>query len=447
MDSKRSYVIQSRTDSELDRNDFMVTHMDQNMAFQWATKNSTEFEKVRVLEQFRAVYKQYRKQWRGAVESAQSASCAQSPTSNSKLQLLCLNIEIAAICDLACPFCYRQSIATPDKIIDDELYYQLVDQAVEMNVPSIKYNWRGEALLHPRLPKFIAYAKQSGIIDTIINTNAVTLDEKKSEAIIDSGLDHLIYSFDGGSAETYNKLRPGRFHDNRFELVYENIKNFKKIRDRNGAKFPRTKIQMILTAETFKEKEKFFELFDEYVDDVSVKAYTERGGSLDDLGPYNRNSLISYLSENELPQDTPFWKDIHGDIFVSTGRLPCEQPFQRLMATYDGEVSMCCYDWDLAHPVGFVSDRSFDDRDRDYRTVFERAKIGSKGFESMAAVTMPKRYYQPSQKIQSLDEIWNGKEIDYIRRQHLLGNSDKLKVCKDCVFKEQYHWKNISKTT
>ena len=78
---------------------------------------------------------------------------------------------------------------------------------------------------------------------------------------------------------------------------------------------------MILTAETFKEKEQFFELFDDYVDDVSVKAYTERGGSLDDLGSDDRNSLISYLHEKELLREMP----ISGQVSRAKGRESTNQ--------------------------------------------------------------------------------------------------------------------------
>ena len=49
-------------------------------------------------------------------------------------------------------------------------------------------------------------------------------------------------------------------------------------------------------------------------------------------------------------------KNIDGEIFISEKRLPCEQPFQRLLISYDGIVSMCCYDWGNQHPVGFIDD-------------------------------------------------------------------------------------------
>ena len=52
--------------------------------------------------------------------------------------------------------------------------------------------------------------QKKGILEVIINTNATSLT-KKSEELIDSGLDYIIYSFDGGSKATYEKMRPGRF--------------------------------------------------------------------------------------------------------------------------------------------------------------------------------------------------------------------------------------------
>ena len=52
------------------------------------------------------------------------------------------------------------------------------------------------------------------------------LTKTNPESIIKSGLDFMIYSFDGGTKQTYEKMRPGRFKKNNFEAVYNNIKNF-----------------------------------------------------------------------------------------------------------------------------------------------------------------------------------------------------------------------------
>ena len=117
-----------------------------------------------------------------------------------------VDIETAAICDLACPHCYREYILTPDKIMKFENYKKIIDEISELKVPSIKFNWRGEPLLHPKLPEFIKYAKMKGILETIINTNATHLNEKKSEELIEAGLDLIIYSFDGGSKKLMKKI-------------------------------------------------------------------------------------------------------------------------------------------------------------------------------------------------------------------------------------------------
>ena len=98
---------------------------------------------------------------------------------------LCLDIEVASVCDLACPFCYREHIVTPDKVIDEKLCYELIDQAAELKIPSIKFNWRGEPLLHPKLSNFIKYAKEKGILETIINTNATNLTIENSNKLIE----------------------------------------------------------------------------------------------------------------------------------------------------------------------------------------------------------------------------------------------------------------------
>ena len=240
-----------------DRNSYMLNHMDENKAYKYEIDKSN-INKDDILKSYRNRFINYRKNWLN-----QPKKCIQKKYSNEDLKKknilpLCLDIEVASICDLACPFCFREFIVTPDKIIDDSFCYNLIDQAADLKIPSIKFNWRGEPLLHPKLPEFIDYAKNKGILETIINTNATTLTKKLSEKLIKSGLDFMIYSFDGGSAKTYEKNRPGRFKKNNFEKVYNNIVNFKSIKEKMNAKFPFTKIQMILTKETFNEQKKIF---------------------------------------------------------------------------------------------------------------------------------------------------------------------------------------------
>ena len=96
--------------------------------------------------------------------------------------------------------------------------------------------------------------KRKRNLETIINTNATQLNAKKSKELIEAGLDLIIYSFDGGSKETYEKNRPEGLKKNTFEEVYKNIKTLKSCKNELKTLFPFTKIQMLLTEETFEEK-------------------------------------------------------------------------------------------------------------------------------------------------------------------------------------------------
>ena len=187
----------------------MLNFMHQNKAYQFnLTDNQSDNNEL--LRKLKKDYAKYRSDWKDQPKRIIRDKFSNHEIKKQNIFPLCVDIETAAVCDLACPFCYRQFIATPDKIISEELCYKIIDQAAEMNVPSIKFNWRGEPLLHPKLSNFIKYAKKKGILETIINTNATKLNTSISKKLIESGLDILIFSFDGGT-KTYEKLRPGRF--------------------------------------------------------------------------------------------------------------------------------------------------------------------------------------------------------------------------------------------
>jgi len=421
----------------VDRVEFTTNNFEHNKAYQFNLhkhKNKKKF-----LKKLKNDYLKYRTNWKDQPKNAIEKKMLSAQLKKFKITPLCLDIEVASICDLACPFCCREYVATPDKIINEQFCYDLIDQASEMQIPSIKFNLRGEPLLHPKLPNFIKYAKKQGILETIINTNATNLNKKLAIKLIESGLDLIIYSFDGGTKETYEKMRPGRFKANQFEKVYENIKNFHKMKKKLSSKFPYTKIQMIMTKDTSTEINSFFELFSDYVDDVTTTPYLERGGNLDDL---NSNELKKYkelLNNNNLPMGTHYIKDIFGNIQISKGRIPCEQPYQRLLVTYEGKVAMCCEDWGAKHPVGYVDQKTFNNK-KDYLEVMKRVKENKKGFELLKNIKMPEKLNSPKRHVKKIKDIWFGDEIDKVRKKHIYNESEKIKICKNCTTKDVYKW-------
>lgn len=419
-----------------DRTSYMLDNIEKNASF----SNYKNKNKNAVKNLLSSKFIKYRDNWKNQPQDIINKKSFGKDLLVNNFTPLCIDIEIAAICDLACGFCYRESLATPDKIIKPKLFYKLIDQASAIGVPSVKLNWRGEPLLHPKICEFISYAKQKGILEVIINTNATNLTKKMSEELIKSGLDYMIFSFDGGTKETYEQMRPGRFKKNKFEDVYKNIKNFSRQKETMGAKFPRTKIQMILTEKTFDEQENFFKLFSNCVDEVTVTQYSERGGNFNDLKPDEKKTYKNLLEFYNLPEGTPYLKDSDGNMKISLSRRPCEQPFQRLMITYDGRVAMCCFDWGAMHTIGYVDEMSFADLDKDKYEVLEKIKKNKKGFELMQFVKMPPKFNLPEKKVSTLIEIWTGLELEKVHRTHSLNKVDDLKICKGCTFKDTYNW-------
>lgn len=421
-------------DKRLNREEYMLKYIEQNKAIGFYKK---KYGEQNALNYLKNEYVKYRKSWK-----AQPEEYISKQKDLMDVPPLCVDIETASICDLACPFCYRSFIATPDKVMDFDFGISLIDQIANLKVPSMKFNWRGEPLLHPKLEELISYAKLNGIIETLINTNATKLNEKRAHKIINSGLDHLIYSFDGGSKDSYEKNRPGRFSNNSFEQVYANIKGFKRIRDSIGSKFPRTKIQMILTEETYKEQQSFLELFWDYVDEVTVTQYSERGGGLSDLTSIDRDKVVNkatnlgYKSFEKLN----YMKTGSGEFFISQGRKPCEQPFQRLLITYDGRVSMCCYDWGAKHTVACLKDLP-EDPNYDKNEPLSKSRNNSPSFKKLKSIELPKQYVKFPNKASSLKEAWNSKVIKSVRKLHASGKVDSINICENCSFKDTYEWK------
>ena len=184
---------------------WMTDNMLKNKSFIYFSKAMNQKEKEKLLNKFKKDYVDYRRKWKENLKIAIKHNSIGKSFEDSEITPQCIDIEVASICDLACPHCYRQFISTPDKIMTKELAFRIIDQASEMKVPSMKFNWRGEPLLNPSLTEIIDYAKRKGVLETIINTNATKLNSDMSNKIIDSGLDLMIYSFDGGTKKVMKK--------------------------------------------------------------------------------------------------------------------------------------------------------------------------------------------------------------------------------------------------
>jgi hypothetical protein len=94
----------------------MIEYMSDNKAYVYAKEAAGGDPDGKLLESFRERFRWYRHAWRASPRYSVENRLIGDRFRDQKLIPLCIDIEVAAVCDLACPFCYRQSIATPDKI-------------------------------------------------------------------------------------------------------------------------------------------------------------------------------------------------------------------------------------------------------------------------------------------------------------------------------------------
>ena len=164
----------------------------------------------------------------------------------------------------------------------------------------------------------IRYAKEKGILEVQFNTNAMLLTPARSEALIDAGLDRLIFSLDGVDPHAFERLRPGA----KYETIVKNIRDFVKIRDARGATSPTTRVQMTTSEANVNMAGEYVRLWRDVVNRIgfNLERKPQQAG-----GPSKEGAREQY---------------------------PCPQLHQRMAVYYNGDTVMCCGDWHKRYLLG-----------------------------------------------------------------------------------------------
>lgn len=252
---------------------------------------------------------EYRKKWR---ENPETFHVGNFP--------LFLDIEVTSVCNLKCPFCATTFRSNKIKkgFIEFEIVKKIIDEGAGNGLYGVKFNIRGEPLLHPRIAEFVKYAKQKNMIDVYFNTNAMLLTRKIAQELIIAGLDRLSISFEGFTKNVYEKYRSGA----KYETVLKNIEMFQTIKSKMGVKYPKIRIQTVLLPELKESFEEYKQFWSSRVDEVGFLDYKEMK---------NKKKGIEYS-----------WA--------------CPQIWQRMAVWWDGTILPCNHDDDSLLALGNVKD-------------------------------------------------------------------------------------------
>ena len=241
----------------------------------------------------------------------------------------CLQIEPSSICNYRCVFCYQTDteLTRPKNshmgTMSLELFKQVIDQA-EGNCEAVTLASRGEPLICKEIEAMLAYVRGK-FLALKINTNASFLDERKAHALLQSGVNTLVFSADAAVEPLYSQLRV----NGKLDKVLANIQQFQQIRARH---YPDTKLITRVSGVRISESQNLDEM--------------ERfwGGLVDQ---------VAFVDYN--PWENTYQRPL------SEVTLPCTDLWRRTFVWFDGTVNPCDVDYLSTLAVGNVNSATLSD--------------------------------------------------------------------------------------
>lgn len=122
-------------------------------------------------------------------------------------------------CNLKCVSCNCWRETTRDELSTEE-WCDVIDQLGEAGILKVNFTG-GEPLLRADTPLLMRRAVAAGVSDLHLNTNAILLDERRRDAVLDAGVRSFNISVDGATPELHDRLRG---QQGAFETTVERIR-------------------------------------------------------------------------------------------------------------------------------------------------------------------------------------------------------------------------------
>ena len=231
-------------------------------------------------------------------------------------------IELTNYCNSACVMCPHRKMTRKKEHMKFEMFKKIIDEIKDYPQGLIWTHLFGEPLLHPHLFDFIKYAKDVGI-KVGVSTNCMLLNKKMSKKLLDTYLDNIILCLDAYHPNIYEKLRVGLDY---FKVV-KNITDFLKLK--GDRKKPYIQLQFVKNYLNENEIKlfKFYWKGTKGIDEIRILDSTDWAGQVD-------------------------------KVFDSIGkrkRKPCSVLWHYLAIHSDGNVTICCTDYDGKIKLGNVN--------------------------------------------------------------------------------------------
>ncbi|HAS89070.1 MAG TPA: hypothetical protein DCS48_07165 [Desulfovibrio sp.] len=262
---------------------------------------------------------EYRKHWDNA----------KNIESSGPLQI---DFELLDNCNQRCIMCPRGYLSDSDEYslntnarlsVDD--MKSAIDQAAEGNLYCVGFSIGEPLLTKKELYAGISHAAQKGVVDIILTTNALLLDEECSNRLLESELTRLHVSIDATTPQTYSQIR-----GKGFERVIKNLNYFLKRREELNKRLPIVRVSFVEQEQNRHEKADFINQWVNKVESVSVQTML--------LSPENKD-IAAY------------------DIEAHEKKFDCDYPWKMVEIVANGDLYPCCTFCGLNHlKLGNIKD-------------------------------------------------------------------------------------------
>lgn len=257
------------------------------------------------------------------------------------------SIEPTTSCNLRCPECPTgmQSLTRSKGNMNLDVFREILDK-LSPDLMHLTLYFQGEPLLNPHFSEMVKLARSRRIF-VATSTNGHFLNDKNVDAIVKSGLSHLIVSLDGLDQQTYEKYRV----NGDLNAVTEGICRLVAGRKAAKSNSPFIELQFLVMRHNEHQVEQMKEFAKQSgVDQVSFKT----------AQVYNLNkkdSIIPTLKEKSRYRQMPdgSW------IIKNKIRNRCRRIWSSIVITWDGKIVPCCFDKNADHQTGNLQEESLSD--------------------------------------------------------------------------------------
>lgn len=185
-----------------------------------------------------------------------------------------VDIETSSLCQLKCPMCYTTTDYYRERVtkrlMDFSLFTRVIDECRQYNLYSVRFSWRGEPLLHPRILDMLKYAKDAGIQEVSFLSNGEHLSPEIIDGLITHKLDWITVSFDG-LYDTYEEYRKPL----KFEETVAKLKLLQRRKKELGIPKPVLKVQTVWDA-IADDPDAYFRFMSDIADEIAFNPVKDK---------------------------------------------------------------------------------------------------------------------------------------------------------------------------